>query len=131
MRTFLLLSVVISLVACKKQVVGTVARYPDSILRPTSEPVSTPEATLIHTILRAPDRTSAVMGFYKVELEKRGAHQVPDGFADDNLQHQGGWGIEGAATVRDPSKPAVSLSVAESGSASTDIDIWESIPKAP
>ncbi len=131
MRLLLAVLLVVPALACKKPVASTVARYPDSTLRPTSDPVATPEATLVHVILRAGDKAPAILNFYKSDLEARAAHRVGETYEHENLAHQGGFGLDGFVTVKDPSKPGVWLGVADSGTSTADIDIWENIPKAP
>jgi hypothetical protein len=63
-------------------------------------------------------------------MEKRGARQAGDVWADDNLEHKGDFGSGGVATPRDPTRPGVWLAVAELQN-ETRIDVWEMVPKAP
>ena len=67
------------------------------------------------------------MRFYQPEMQKRGAAPSGDGFADGNVEHAGGFGRDGSAGAKDPSRPGVWLSVLELGN-ETRIDIWENVP---
>ncbi len=95
MRALLFLALMVAIPACKKQVEGTVARCPDSILRPSDVPFKTFEATLLYTILRAPAANS-IFAFYRADMERREAHRNGDTFVDDNLDHGGDFGIGGS-----------------------------------
>jgi hypothetical protein len=60
----------------------------------------------------------------------RGAQRSGDSYVDDNIVHTGGFGQDGSASPKDPTKPGVFLYVTETPAA-TFIDVWENVPKAP
>ena len=68
-------------------------------------------------------------GYFAFEMEKRGAQRMGDSFVDDNVVHQGGFGSQGTASPKDPTRPGIFLYVMEIPEA-TMIDVWENVPKA-
>jgi hypothetical protein len=117
-----------ALLSCKKHPKPTLPPLPDSNPMAAGDNIDLPETTIFHTMARYPGHANQVFAFYAAELEKRGARQVGDTFADGNLVHSGGFGRNGSATVKDPSQPGVWLGVVETPD-STTVDIWEAVPK--
>jgi hypothetical protein len=115
-------------VGCKASPKPTVPIAPNSDRMPSSENIELPGATVFHVMLRSTDHTGPLMNFYAPEMEKRGAKRAGDTYSDDNLVHNGGFGRDGTATPKDPTRPGVWMMVAESDR-ETQVDIWESVPK--
>jgi hypothetical protein len=112
MRTAILVCVVLlSASACKTRPQPTLPRIPDSNQIGGGGSTELPGAT-----------------FFRPELEKRGAKQAGDVWADDNLEHAGPFGSGGSAIPKDCSRPGLWLAVMELPDA-TRIDVFESVPK--
>ncbi len=117
-----------ALAGCKKHAQPTLPQIADSNQMGGGR-TELPEATLIHSIYRYTGHANQVHSFYAPEMEKRGARRAGDTWQDDNLQHQGDFGMSGFATAKDPGRPGVWLAVQELPD-ETRIDVWESVPKA-
>ncbi len=129
MRILPLLLCLALLAGCKKRPQPTLPQMPDASPIGGGGNAELPEAMLFHTVYRYPGRANQVNGFFRPEMEKRGAKQAGDVWADDNLEHKGDFGSGGSAEVKDPTRPGVWLAVVELPE-ETRIDIWESVPKA-
>jgi hypothetical protein len=125
---FLLLACLVALCACKKHPQPTLPQIPDSSPMAGGGNNELPQATVFHTMYRYTGHSQAVFAFYGAELEKRGARRVGETYVDDNLDHSGGFGSNGSAAPKDPTKPGVWLGVQEVQDA-TYVDLWESVPK--
>ena len=127
MRVILIAGLVM-VAGCKKHSQPTLPQIPDSNAVAGGGNSELAEATLFHSVYRYTGHANAVIAFYAPEMEKRGARPATGGFADDNIEHTGGFGSTGFAAPKDPTKPGVWLAVQEVQDA-TYIDIWESVPK--
>ena len=127
MKRAILLAALVLIAGCKKRPQPTMPRMPEADGMAAGGNLDLPQATVFHTMYRYAGHPPAVIAFYQPEMEKRGAKPVIGGFADDNLEHTGGFGSQGAATPKDPTKPGVWLAVQETQDA-TYIDVWESVP---
>jgi hypothetical protein len=128
MRIALLVALCLVLAACKKRPQPTLPLLPEGHQMAAGENVETADSTLFHTILRYPGHAEQAFAFYAPEMEKRGATRSADVYSDGNIDHQGGFGRDGAASAKDPSRPGVWLTVIELPD-ETRIDIWENVPK--
>ena len=129
MRLRYLIAVLLALAGCKKSPQPSVPRIPDSMLNRGGGTFETDEAVMFHTIYRYPGHSGQALDFYAPEMEKRGAQRVGDSYVDDNVVHTGGFGMDGSASPKDPTRPGVFLYVLETSDA-TLIDVWENVPKA-
>jgi hypothetical protein len=116
--------------ACKKSPQPTLPRIPDSNLANGGGTFESEQAVMFHTIYRYTGHSGQALAFYAPEMEKRGAQRSGDSYVDDNIVHTGGFGQDGSASPKDPTKPGVFLYVTETPAA-TFIDVWENVPKAP
>jgi hypothetical protein len=115
--------------AAQKSRQPTVPVAPNSDRRAAGDDVELPEATVFHLMLRSSEHAGSLLNWYAPEMEKRGAKRVGDMYVDDNLVHSGGFGRDGTAAPKDPTKPGIWMQVFESDR-ETLVDIWESVPKA-
>lgn len=130
MRIALLVALCLLAAACKKGPQPTVPVLPDGRKIAAGENIETADSTLFHTLIRYPGHAEQAIAFYAPELEKRGAARAGDTFSDGNVEHQGDFGRNGSASVRDPSRPGLWMAVVETPE-DTRIDIWENVPKRP
>jgi hypothetical protein len=126
--TLRILVACLALAACKKHPQPTVPQLPDSSRMTGGGVFESDKATVFHEIYRYSGNKAQAIAFYQPEMEKRGATLQGDTFVDDNLVHSGGFGSEGSAAPKDPSRPAVWLSVFDLPN-ETRVDLWESVPK--
>jgi hypothetical protein len=129
MRILPLLLSLALLAGCKKQPQPTLPQMPESTKMGGGGNTELPEAMLFHAIYRYTGHAAQVHAFFRPEMEKRGAKQAGDVWADDNLEHKGDFGSGGAVEVKDPTRPGVWLAVVELPD-ETRVDVWESVPKA-
>ncbi len=129
MRLGCLLAIAVSLASCKKAAEPSLPRIPDSTYGHGGATVESADAVMFHTIYRYSGHSSQAHAFYKAEMDKRGAQRVGESYVDDNVVHTGGFGMDGNATAKDPTRPGVYLYVTETPDA-TLIDVWENVPKA-
>lgn len=125
----LMLALVLLTAGCKKSPKPTLPEFPGASQFRGGGNVELPEATLFHQVWKSSDHAGQVTNFYAEEMAKRGAKRQGDAFVDDNVVHDGGFGGEGSATVKDPTRPGVYLAVYEDNN-QTLIDVWEAVPKA-
>ncbi|HUJ26486.1 MAG TPA: hypothetical protein VLW85_10730 [Myxococcales bacterium] len=118
----------LALTACKKSPQPTLPMMDDMAKLPAGDNVETDQSILFHTLVKYPGHASQVLGFYGPEMEKRGAARQGDGFSDGNIEHVGGFGRDGSASVKDAARPGIWMSVFETA-ADTRVDIWENVPK--
>lgn len=130
MRLVSLLAVCLALVACKKSPRPTVPRIPDSNIGQGGGTFESEQAVMFHTVYRYSGHAGQAFAFYAPEMEKRGARRMGDSYVDDNVVHTGGFGMQGSASPKDPTRPGVYLYVTETPEA-TLIDVWENVPRAP
>jgi hypothetical protein len=129
MRTLPVLLLCAGLLAgCKKEPKPTLPQLPDSDAVPSGGNIELPEATIFHSVYRYAGHAGQVAAFYASEMKRRGARKDGDGYTDDNLVHSGGFGRDGQASVKDPSRPGVWVYVLEQSNA-TLVDVWEAVPK--
>lgn len=121
----------LALGACKKSPRPTLPVMADMVKLPAGDNLETDQSVLFHTVARYPGHAGQVMAFYAPEMEKRGAsRQGNESFSDGNIEHAGGFGRDGSATVKDAGRPGVWMFVVETPD-DTRVDIWENVPKAP
>jgi hypothetical protein len=128
MRLASLVAVCLALAACKRSPQPTVPRIPDSSIGQGGGTFETDQAVMFHTIYRYSGHTAQALAFYTPEMEKRGVQKAGDSFVDDNIVHTGGFGMDGTAAPKDPTRPGVFIYVMETPDA-TMIDVWENVPK--
>ena len=129
MRLAVVLAACLALAACKKSPQPSLPRIPDSSIGQGGGTFESGEAVMFHTIYKYSGHSGQALAFYAPEMEKRGAQRSGDSFADDNVVHTGGFGMEGSASPKDPTRPGVWMYVMETPEA-TLIDVWENVPRA-
>ena len=119
----------LALASCSKSPRPSLPRMPDSSIRPGGGTFESTEAVMFHTVYQYSGHANQALAFYAPEMEKRGARPTGDGYADDNVVHTGGLGVEGSATAKNPAEPGVFLYVMELPEM-TLVDVWENVPKS-
>lgn len=126
MKRFLL-AAIIAVSACKRGPQPTLPQIPDSDAMASGGNIDLPQAVVFHKVYRYTGHAAQADAFYAPEMQKRGAVRE-SGFWVANMTHEGGFGADGTATVKDPSQPGVWMAVMETQN-DTRIDVWESVPK--
>jgi hypothetical protein len=129
MRLAALLALALALAACKNSPKPTLPRIPDSTLGHGGGTFETDQAVMFHTVYKYMGHSGQALAWYAPEMEKRGARRAGETYVDDNVVHTGGFGMDGTASPKDPTRPGVFMLVMETQEA-TLIDVWENVPRA-
>ena len=129
MRLAAMFALALALCACKKSPKPTLSRIPDSTLGHGGGTFESDQAVMFHTVYKYMGHSSQALNWYAAEMQQRGAQRAGDGYVDDNVVHTGGFGMDGTASPKDPTRPGIFMLVLETQEA-TLIDVWENVPRA-